>query len=320
MDLGLDLEEALIRQVERRLSVTVERGVRLVDESSHLSATLDGRFQLEGKDGDWYGVEAKSSNEPGEWGDDEMSDQVPPRVALQCQVQCYVGGLVGVYVPVLTGSPILNCRIYWVPRDTKIIEQVIRMTHDFWVKHVVPRRAPQATERAYRHLQVRERVERKHMSLAPDLWKKLEKVQQERKKLEKVEKELKVQVLALMGDAEIADVDEEVQLTYFEHSSTRYSEKSPEPCSLCGVGPVTSKYRTLRQKKGKLYLPPGKREVGGGEEADGGAGQRQLAEPGADAVLAGEAEQSGDVGLAASSGEQADVADEAEAADGGGGK
>ena len=91
------------------------------------------------------GLECKTTNafafRAGEWGD-EGTDQVPEHYLLQCQHYMAVGGYDSFDLAVLIGGN--DHRIYHIPRDEKLIANLITIEGDFWESHVVAGVCPMA--------------------------------------------------------------------------------------------------------------------------------------------------------------------------------
>lgn len=263
--LGNDHEEGLLRFAQRELRHDIVRDVEIRPDDSFMSCNLDGWFRLQSPltwDGQefepgCYGVEAKTTSYIADWG--EGRDAVPPRVTLQCQAQCHVGNLRGVFVAVLMPEfGRLTQKLYYVPRDDELIDTMLPQLRVFWFEHVQAKEPPAATERALQAIARVHRKEGKHVALPVKKYDEWQVAKQRLREAEKLERELKAQVLGYLRDAEIGDLDGQRELTFFGHDRRTYGqgEEYEDPCPTCGVGTKTTLVRTARERKVKLIGGP----------------------------------------------------------------
>lgn len=132
--LGNYLEPMLIGWAREQTGVDFAVDIMVAaPDSPVLVANFDGVHER-------VGCEAKTRGLlwPGgvsdEWGADG-SGQVPADVFMQCQHQCYVGGLELVWVPALIGGK--GRRMYRVQRaDDQFMRDMVDKDHDWWERHI----------------------------------------------------------------------------------------------------------------------------------------------------------------------------------------
>lgn len=263
--LGNDHEEGLIRFAQRELGHDIQRDVEVRPEDSFMSCNLDGFFTAR-QGFEWngehygaarYGVEAKTTSYVGDWG--EGRDAVPPRVTLQCQAQCHVAGLAGVFVAVLMPEfGRLTQKLYFVEHDPALVDKFLPQLRVFWFEHVQLKQPPAATERALNAIARVQRAEGKHVQLPVRLYDEWQVAKQKLRELEKVERELKSKVLGYLSDAEIGDLDGKRELVYFKQERWTYGKGKgyADPCPSCGVGSKVSEFRVARERKAKQIEGP----------------------------------------------------------------
>lgn len=216
-DIGNTLEGLLVGWAADKLKVQIERG-RYVDEglfAVNLDAAILDRPEA---------IEAKYSGEPQLWGDDEGTDQVPDRVILQCQGQCYVAELARVWVPVaLVVGQRLQLRMYCVQRNEELIKQVVNTGRDFWEQHVAKGLPPDPSKPApLEALKALRRVPNKIIALDDDgveRWEALATARAAHTQAEKDKDLATARVLELLGDAETGMLPDGRQITNFSQNS-----------------------------------------------------------------------------------------------------
>lgn len=200
------------------------------------------------------GLEAKTTSNPAEWGDD-FADEVPDRVACQTTWQCYVASLRLVWVPVLMARRDRLYRgLYRIERDDRLIETIVPRIHGWWQEHVVAGVPPVDSVPS---LELLARVRRLPDTVAAvdaevvGAW---EAARELRLAAEKDEERAKAMLLAALGDAEGGDYGDSVKVvTYLEQSrrgvdAKRLRAEYPE---VADAVETVSTFRVLRNQKRK---------------------------------------------------------------------
>ena len=136
-----------------------------------------------------------------EWGE-PGTDQVPDRVILQAQVHLAVTGAAVCHVPALFWG--LRQELYAVPRDEPMIAELLEYLKTWWDKHVVHGQAPEGMPT----LDVIRRAKRtagRVVQVSDDLVARWRRYQEAEGRVKKMKEAALVQLLAEMGDAEIAE-------------------------------------------------------------------------------------------------------------------
>lgn len=149
------------------------------------------------------GLEAKVRTfDPSEFGE-EGTDQIPPRVICQTQVQCLTGGLERVYVPVmLPWHGRLSRRLYKVERSESVIAHVRAVGEAFWRDHVLAKVPPAGVSGS---IEVWKRIVREPNSIATvpaELVERWEACKLAEREAEKAKDAAFVELLAQVGEAE----------------------------------------------------------------------------------------------------------------------
>ncbi len=187
---------------------------------------------------------------------DAYTDQVPHHVIVQVQHQMYASELEKVYVALAVPSYYgLDRRLYVVPRDDEIIDEIVRFGLEWWHKHIEAKLPPDGE--TVPPLYVLKAIDRRldaQIRLPDDAvsW------ADERTRLKENIKALTGEVEALdtklihaLGDAEIGLLADGRKVTYHQteshrFDSTRFKLEHPE---LAPDYVNLSTYRTLRIKK-----------------------------------------------------------------------
>lgn len=200
-ELGNRLEGAIIDWAGDQLHMPIERDVRVVALDGVRAANLDGRVL-----GRAWGIEAKYSSQPEKWGE-PGTDDIPPRVSVQCQHQMAVADLELVWVPVLLSNVYsgLEFRMYQVERDDRIIEELTKQELEFWHSYVVPRIPPSGD--TVPPMEVLQRMVRTEEMVdldvaAEDVLRRWDEARAVVREAEAAADAAKRDVLALLGDAE----------------------------------------------------------------------------------------------------------------------
>lgn len=220
-ELGNWLEPLLVAWAGDELGFEVERDISVMGPCGLLAANLDGRLK-----GRREGIEAKSSGiiwagaVSDEWGESE-TDQVPNHVAVQCQHQMYAAELDIVHVPTLLGGR--GRVMFHVPRNEKMIADIVDIDQAFWNDHVLTRIPPAAQPSLSVAKRVR-RVPNTTKEIPPELYARVLDSRDARLNAEDVEKQVKADFLLALGDAEAATCGAMKMLTYYEVAQNRKAQ------------------------------------------------------------------------------------------------
>jgi predicted phage-related endonuclease len=141
--IGSLLEDDVLELLRRKDGYTYEYPGTLKHPLFPIVATPDAVAR---KDGTLYAVEAKTALP---WRMDgfgaEGTDEVPPCYLVQCQwhmlvLRAHGYAVAECLVPVLVGT--LELRIYRVPFDAALAENLVGVAMEFWNTHVLPRVPP----------------------------------------------------------------------------------------------------------------------------------------------------------------------------------
>ena len=132
METGNRLEDPLIDwAIEKESLPGVFRNHTQIHPNGIMAANFDALVM-----GPREGIEAKyvGPNSLAEWGQ-EGTDEVPTYVAAQCHHQMAVGNLAKVWVPAACAAFRLEWRMYFVLRDQRIIDAMVKEEIRFWNEH-----------------------------------------------------------------------------------------------------------------------------------------------------------------------------------------
>jgi hypothetical protein len=216
--------------------------------AAHLDAILFGTVN-----GLRAGVEAKSTNLSGDWGE-PWTDQVPPKVEAQCQHGMYAAELDVMFSPCFTPSyGRMRGDIYVVYRDNDTIAMLEEEELRFW-ELIQRKKKPDdwIPTKAIVNRMVRKPRTWKSISMAlVRLWKD---AKSDAARAEKLKNATRDTLAYALGDCEGGDLGfgAETELTFFRQSTRtmgigpEYSEKR---CEHCKVGTKTTTYPVLRERK-----------------------------------------------------------------------
>lgn len=233
IDIGNDFEAPLLYWAARKLGVEIRRNQRRVHPTDKLiAASLDAVVV-----GEPWAIEAKTTSSPAEYGE-EGTDQVPEKVIVQCQAQCYVAGLAVVYVPVLMARyDRLHRALYRVERNEDLIAAIVDRGRAFWRDHVEARTPPLDCAPSMDVLKRIRRQPESSIDVEASLVLGWKVARDARLLAEKEEGKAKAQLILAAGDAELIRWgDPERELTYLEHTRPAHAVQS-------------STFRTLRERK-----------------------------------------------------------------------
>jgi predicted phage-related endonuclease len=215
--IGNDFEEPLLRWAAAQLGLEIQMNVEVVEPGANpiFAANLDamvpaGRLGLEAKTG--------TGSEYGR----EGTDEVPERVIVQVQHQCFVGELDLVWVPVLIARfDRLERVMYRVKRNDDLIKVVVERGREFWQNHVLPRVPPSDLLPSLGVLRRLRRVPEKVVSVDAGLVEAWRAARAARLEDEKAEAAAAAELIAALGDAEGAEFgDPKKIVTYRGHQRT----------------------------------------------------------------------------------------------------
>jgi len=135
--LGLLVENAILDGFEQRTGLAViDRQAEYVGPRPWHKATPDGRVVGSGP------IDAKFTGDA-PWNDDETADGIPDHYVCQIQWQIHCAGAdMGHLVAIHTAFGRRQFRIYNVPRDQRVIDQLATLVDRFWLDYVEPKKLP----------------------------------------------------------------------------------------------------------------------------------------------------------------------------------
>lgn len=193
--IGSYLEGSILDWAEEQLGCPLERGVRATVDG--FGASFDGQaddFAVEAKATNGWGPMAQGFGEPG-------SSDVPDYILIQCQMQCHVGELSRVYVPVFHGKK-WRFVMFEVPRDEAMIERLVRGGTDFWDRYVVPQVAPPEDGPSYEVIRKVEPESGSVVSVAPELIRRWEQAKRAEKECRSETESARAALAEAVGTAE----------------------------------------------------------------------------------------------------------------------
>jgi predicted phage-related endonuclease len=223
IEIGDDFEEPLLRWAARELGVEILPNVELVARHAPvpMGANLDA-LVLRGNEA----MEAKTGT-GADYGAPE-TDQVPERVLVQVQHQCYVAELDLVWVPVLIARfDRLERVMYKVKRNEDLIRAIVDRDAAFWQGHVVPRIPPAGLLPSLEVLRRVRRVPDKLVAVSPELVEAWRLARAERKQAEEAEEAAEKELVLMLGDGDGADYgDRKKILSYRGYSRETLDTKA----------------------------------------------------------------------------------------------
>lgn len=215
IELGNAFEAPLLHLLARDLGVEIIENVRTSIDGLPFASNHDALIVDRPE-----GMEAKvRTYDPAEFGQEDDSDIVPPRILVQCMQQMWTGNLERVRVPVLMPEyGRLRRRRYKVERSEAIIDLIRERGLQFWNEHVIPRIPPPASFGELEILKRIKRVSSKVIEVDAALvaeWELAKKAETEAKKLKE---RLLVDILVHVGDGDGWTWGEEgVHYSYHEY-------------------------------------------------------------------------------------------------------
>jgi len=177
------------------------------------------------------GIEAKFRNSEGASAfGDEYTDQVPYDILVQVQHQMYCGNLDKVYVSLGTPSYYkVDRKLYIVPRDEEIIEQIVKFGVNWWQRHVEAQIPPNGE--TVPPLYVLKAIERKagaQIKLSNDAKSWADKriaLKAQIKALGKDVDKFSAKLIHALSGAEIGLLPDGRKVTYHQYESNRFNSK-----------------------------------------------------------------------------------------------
>lgn len=256
---GTWLEGPLVEWAAEELGVEVTtdpddlRKVATVGDGAGVFAANNDALIL-GKDA---GIEAKfASGDLAKGYGEAGTDEIPDHVIVQTQHQMYCSDLQVVYVALATPSYYgLDRRMYTVPREDALIEQLVTFGMDWWNKYVVTKTppGPNATPPLY-VLKALHREKGKVVDLGEigaDLVEFFEQYKAEEKECKSRKDKKKAEIIFALGDAEIGKLPDGRRVTYEAHDTNRFDMKgfrAADP-TLAAKWTKTTSSRTMYIKK-----------------------------------------------------------------------
>ena len=234
MSVGTWLEGPLIEWAAGELDVEVTTDpddlhkVATVGDGTGVFAANNDALVL-GKDA---GIEAKfASGDLAKGYGEAGSDEVPDHVIVQTQHQMYCSNLQVVYVALATPSYYgLDRRMYTVPREDALIEDLVTFGMEWWDKYVKTKTppGPSATPPLY-VLKALHREKGKVIELGEigaDIVEFFEQYKAEEKEAKSQKDKKKAELIFALGDAEIGKLPDGRRVTYELIKKVAYSVKA----------------------------------------------------------------------------------------------
>jgi putative phage-type endonuclease len=218
MWIGRQLESALLDHAEKLLGKLI-RGARFAIQNTPIVAWPDAVVAKSTEP-----VEAKTTGllypATDDWGE-EGTDQIPDYYVVQCLIQLEATGAEVCHVPALVGQR--GIKMYRVSANKDVQRMLVDACCEFWDKHVLadvpPHDVYPSLDIASRLRRVAGKVTQIADTLAVDEWLA---VKDQIKQLEEREKELRQRILGLLGDAEVGQLPDGREITYFEQQRKEY--------------------------------------------------------------------------------------------------
>lgn len=221
VSIGNDFERPLLRWASDQLGIEIIENAEREHPTNSLFAANHDALALHQP----VGLEAKTGGEG--WGA-EGTDEVPDRVLVQAQHQCYVSDLEVVWVPVLTARfDRLVRMMYRVPRNEKLIAAIVRRDQDFWDNNVLAGLPPKELVPSLETVKALRRAPEKVAVVDEELVAAFRRAQFARKVAEAEEEKVKATLLASIGDAEgLTDEFGSLLYRYLPESRTTVDSKA----------------------------------------------------------------------------------------------
>lgn len=239
IEIGNELEESILKWFAKKQGFKIY----LNDENNslfrvHANGIMAANFDALVVGDDTQSLEAKthavvSGRIDEEWGE-VGTDEVPDRIAIQCQHQmAVVPTLQVVWVPVLLGG--VGLRHYRIKRNNAIIAGLEEINLQFWRNHVELHVPPDGFAPSLESIKTLKRVPKKTVSISDQLVNEWLQAKDAATVAEKIKKEKELAMLQAFEDAELATCSSG-EVSYFETFRKGFTV---EPTS----------FRTLRFKK-----------------------------------------------------------------------
>lgn len=216
------LEDPLLTWAAEHLGVSIIRNQwRVAQEgagagifAAHPDAIVQGKPE---------GLEAKYANAAmGEDYGDEGTDSIPAHVVVQAQHQMYAARLERVWVPVALAGFSLQFKLFSVPRDDELIDQIVTQGMEWWNRHIIAKVPPDGEEAPPMDLLKRIRREPKSVvdlpSDAEQLIFEYQQLGYQTKENDDARDELKAKIVNLLGEAEAGRLADGRMVTFLEQS------------------------------------------------------------------------------------------------------
>jgi putative phage-type endonuclease len=244
------LEPVLIQWAQQKLGVPLARDIFIAAKDGQpLAANLDAANADQR-----FIVEAKTSTNPDEWGEEGDDQGVPDRVLIQTAHALHVTGYAAAHVVVLL--PIFGrfvFRHYPVPRNEELCRLVAAKGIDFWTKHVQPKVQPTGCVASLDVLKRIRRQPNKTVDVPAEIAERWIVARAARLQAEKDEEQAQRELMAMFGDAEAGAFGDGRVITYFSQASKRLDTKLLEqryPSAAAECRKETT-HRVLRIKSAK---------------------------------------------------------------------
>ncbi len=233
IDVGNWCEEAVLKWFCAKKNLTPilndeKNGNRRVHKNGVMAANFDCLVLGD----DTQAIEAKTHGVISGWIDESWgeveTDQVPERVALQCQHQMAVLPKVQtVWVPVLLGG--IGFRHYRIDRNQELISNLENIEMDFWNDHVLKGVPPEGEPASLETFKKLKREPNKVIDISKEIVASWLAAKEECSKAEAIKEEKTALLLSALGNAEGARCDLG-ELTYFLNKGRKeYLVSAKEP-------------------------------------------------------------------------------------------
>lgn len=203
---GNKLEAVVATEYAERLGVVLDTSDTVRHPVNEWALATPDRIVRSGEGEAWLlEVKTTAARKADEWGE-VGTDQVPHRVAIQCQWQMYVTGYRRCDVAVLIGGS--DFRTYTLWRDDEVIAALVAQVEAFWRDHVEANEPPplDGSESAHRYLALKYPKDVTPLDHADEradhAMQELAHLKAELAELERQVSEREVELKALIGDRE----------------------------------------------------------------------------------------------------------------------
>lgn len=223
--LGQHFEKSVLDVAQEKLG-ELRRNIRIVHDSLPVAATLDAQCV-----GSLRPVEAKTTGLAGpvygDWGD-EGTDEVPQNYLVQVHAQllCTQSDLAYLFA-LIPGRGVVQ---YEIARSDKLCDQLGTFLSAWWQKHVIEDVEPSRDKATLEVVKRLKRSEGKEVAVSESIERSLDKLEKAKrviKRATEIKERYESQMLAAMGDAEVATLPGGRSYSYFEQTrSAHYVEES----------------------------------------------------------------------------------------------